>query len=147
MVSLRRFLILDGLDSNSLLAAVTPFVTILGRSAAMMSLSKDATWRCKAMSRRTATRLAWSLCIACLVGLGGYLLLYVLNGTAGLGSTPLLVALTFTVVGALFAVVGALVASRQPGNKVGWLLLAAGLCLAVSLLRRGLRPLCPGHCP
>jgi hypothetical protein len=37
MVSLRRLLILDGLGSNSLLAAVTPFVTILGRSAAMMS--------------------------------------------------------------------------------------------------------------
>jgi hypothetical protein len=89
------------------------------------------------MSRQTAARLAWSLCIACLVGLGGYLLLYVLNGTAGLGSTPLLVALTFAVVGALFAVVGALVASRQPGNKVGWLLLAAGLCLAVSLFGEG----------
>jgi hypothetical protein len=82
----------------------------------------------------TAARLAWSLCVACLVGLGGYLLLYVLNGTAGLGSLPLPAALTFTVVGALFAVVGALVASRQPDNKVGWLLLAAGLCIAVNSL-------------
>jgi hypothetical protein len=58
------------------------------------------------MKAATAARLAWSLCIACLVGLGGYLLLYVLNGTAGLGSTPLPAALTFAVVGALFAVVG-----------------------------------------
>ena len=73
------------------------------------------------MKAATAARLAWSLCIACLMGLGGYLLLYVLNGTAGLGSLPLPAALTFTVVGALFAVVGALVASRQPDNKVGWL--------------------------
>ena len=37
------------------------------------------------MEAATAARLAWSLCIACLVGLGGYLLLDVLNGTAGLG--------------------------------------------------------------
>ena len=86
------------------------------------------------MKAATAARLAWSLCVACLVGLGGYLLLYVLNGTAGLGSLPLPAALTFTVVGALFAVVGALVASRQPDNKVGWLLLAAGLCIAVNSL-------------
>jgi hypothetical protein len=86
------------------------------------------------VTARAAARLAWSLCVACLVGLGGYLLLYVLNGTAGLGSLPLPAALTFTVVGALFAVVGALVASRQPDNKVGWLLLAAGLCIAVNSL-------------
>jgi hypothetical protein len=71
------------------------------------------------MKVATAARPAWSLCVACLVGLGGYLLLYVLNGTAGLGSLPLPAALTFTLVGALFAVVGALVASRQPDNKVG----------------------------
>jgi len=86
------------------------------------------------VTARAAARLAWLLCVACLVGLGGYLLLYVLNGTAGLGSLPLPAALTFTVVGALFAVVGALVASRQPDNKVGWLLLAAGLCIAVNSL-------------
>jgi hypothetical protein len=86
------------------------------------------------MKAATAARLAWSLCVACLVGLGGYLLLYVLNGTAGLGSLPLPAALTFTVVGALFAVVGALVAARQPHNKVGWLLLAASLCIAVNSL-------------
>jgi hypothetical protein len=86
------------------------------------------------MKAATAARLAWSLCVACLVGLGGYLLLYVLNGTAGPGSLPLPAALTFTVVGALSAVVGALVASRQPDNKVGWLLLAGGLCIAVNSL-------------
>jgi hypothetical protein len=72
-----------------------------------------------------AARLAWSLCVACAVGVGGSLLLQVLNGTAGLGSVPLPAALAF-------AVVGALVASRQPDNKVGWLLLAAGLCLALT---------------
>jgi hypothetical protein len=58
------------------------------------------------MKAATAARLAWALCVACLVGLGASLLLQVLNGTAGLGSTPLPVALTFAVVGALFAVGG-----------------------------------------
>jgi hypothetical protein len=37
------------------------------------------------MKAATAARLAWSLCVAGMVGLGGYLLLDVLNGTAGLG--------------------------------------------------------------
>jgi hypothetical protein len=37
------------------------------------------------MKAATAARLAWALCVACLVGLGAYLLLYVLNGTAAWG--------------------------------------------------------------
>jgi hypothetical protein len=78
------------------------------------------------MKAPTAARLAWSLCVACVVGGGGSIVLQVLNGTAGLGSAPLPAALL------AFAIVGALVASRQPGNPVGWLLLAAGLCIAVS---------------
>jgi hypothetical protein len=79
------------------------------------------------MKPSTAARLAWSLCVACAVGVGASLLLQVLNDTAGLGSAPLPAALAF-------AVVGALVASRQPGNPVGWLLLAAGLCIALTSL-------------
>jgi hypothetical protein len=78
------------------------------------------------MKAPTAARLAWSLAVACVVGVGGSLVLQVLNGTAGLGSAPQPAALL------AFAVVGALVASRQPHNPVGWLLLAAGLCIAVA---------------
>jgi uncharacterized membrane protein YeiH len=70
------------------------------------------------MKASMAARLAWSLCVACVVGVGGALVLQVLNGTAGLESVSLPAAVAF-------AVVGALVASRQPRNRVGWLLLAA----------------------
>ena len=55
-------------------------------------------------------------------------MLQVLNGTAGLGSAPLLAALL------AFAVVGGLVASRQPRNPVGWQLLAVGVFMTASLL-------------
>jgi hypothetical protein len=78
------------------------------------------------MKASMAARLAWSLCVGCLVGVGASLVLQLLNGTAGLSSVPLPAALAF-------AMVGALVASRQPHNPVGWLLLAAGLCLAVTI--------------
>jgi hypothetical protein len=78
---------------------------------------------------RTAARLAWSLCAGCVVvGVGGVVVLQVLSGTAGLGSAPLLAALL------AFAVVGGLVASRQPRNPVGWQLLAIGVFMTASLL-------------
>jgi hypothetical protein len=93
----------------------------------MMSLSKDATWRCKAMSRRTAARLAWSLCGGCVVGGCGVVVLQLRNGTSELGWAPLAALLAF-------AVVGGLVASRQPRNSVGWLLLAVALCMTVRLV-------------
>jgi hypothetical protein len=77
------------------------------------------------VTARTAARLAWSLCAGCVVGAGGVVVLQVLNGTAGLGSAPLLAALL------VFAVVGGLVASRQPRNPVGWLLVAVAVCITV----------------
>jgi hypothetical protein len=56
----------------------------------------------------TAARLAWSLCAGCVVGACVVVVLQVLNGLAGLEFAPVLAALQ------AFAVVGGLVASRQP---------------------------------
>src|SRR4029453_10172069 len=79
------------------------------------------------MTARTAARLAWSLCAGCVVGGCGVVVLQLLNGASDLGWEPL---------GALlaFAVVGGLVASRQPRNPVGWLLLVVAVCMTVRLV-------------
>jgi hypothetical protein len=79
------------------------------------------------MTARTAARLAWSLCAGCMVGGGVVVVLQLLNGTSELGWAPLAAVLAF-------AVVGALVAARQPRNSVGWLLLAVALCMTVRLV-------------
>jgi hypothetical protein len=79
------------------------------------------------MTARTAARLAWSLCAGCVVGGGGVVVLQLLNGTSDLGWAPLPALLAF-------AVVGALVAARQPQNSVGWLLLAVAVCMTVRLV-------------
>jgi hypothetical protein len=82
------------------------------------------------MTARTAARLAWSLCTACVVGGCGVVVLQLLNGTSDLGWAPLPALLAF-------AVVGGLVAARQPRNSVGWLLLAVALCMTVRLVGEG----------
>src|SRR5512132_456367 len=82
------------------------------------------------MTARTAARLAWSLCAGCVVGGGGVVVLQLLNGTSDLGWAPLPALLAF-------AVVGALVAARQPRNSVGWLLLAVAVCMTVRLVGEG----------
>ena len=76
------------------------------------------------MTARTAARLAWSLCTGCVVGGGVVVVLQLLNGTSELGWAPLPALLAF-------AVVGGLVASREPRNPVGWLLVAVAVCITV----------------
>jgi len=80
------------------------------------------------VTARTAARLAWSLCAACVAGIGALLVLKVLNGPADLRSAPLLAAPL------AFSVVGALVAARQQRNPVGWQLLAVGVFMTANLL-------------
>ena len=53
------------------------------------------------------------------------MVIQVFNGTVGLGSAPLRASLL------AFAVVGGLVASREPRNPVGWLLVAVAVCITV----------------
>jgi hypothetical protein len=80
------------------------------------------------VTARTAARLAWSLCAASVAGIGGLLVLKVLNGPADLRSAPLVAAPL------AFSVVGALVAARQHRNPVGWQLLAIGVFMTANLL-------------
>jgi hypothetical protein len=79
------------------------------------------------VTARTAARLAWSLCAGCVAGIGGLLVLKVLNGPADLRAAPLVAAPL------AFLVVGALVAARQHRNPVGWQLLAVGVFGTASL--------------
>jgi len=79
------------------------------------------------VSGRTASRFALSLLVVAAVLTSAILLLGLARGSAGRG-------LTFTGGGffwfvnlLLFLPVGALVASRHPGNPVGWLMCAIGL--------------------
>jgi signal transduction histidine kinase len=76
-------------------------------------------------------RLPWSLCAfsAVLVALGGFLL--ILNLPAA-GFYPYW--LNNAVAAVAFSTVGALIASRRPGNPIGWLFGAAGLLYAVMAL-------------
>jgi hypothetical protein len=98
-----------------------------GMHGAPLGAMDDRLSRQADVKARTAARLAWSLSAGCVVGAGGYVMLQALNGTANLGSAPLLAGLAF-------AVVGGLVASRQPRNPVGWLLVAVALCITVQLV-------------
>jgi hypothetical protein len=75
----------------------------------------------------TATRLAWSLCVACVAGTIGGIMLAVLNRHSHLRDVAMALALLS------YPVVGALIAARQPRNLVGWVLCAAGLCFTLQL--------------
>lgn len=76
---------------------------------------------------RAAARLAWSLCAGCIAGICGLVVLKALNGGTDLWSMPLVAAPL------AFSVVGALVASRQRRNPVGWQLLAVGVFMTANL--------------
>lgn len=86
------------------------------------------------MSVRSTARLAWVLCAVALGLLATSVVLAITNGLRssddwGTGAYPLLVCIP----GATFPVVGALIASRRPGNAVGWVCLAIGLGIGAQL--------------
>jgi hypothetical protein len=78
------------------------------------------------MSTRTATRLAWALCVLSLALTALSLLLLVLNLSQP--NTHLYAPwLDNTLTAVFYPAVGAIVASRRPQNPVGWLLCLYGL--------------------
>jgi hypothetical protein len=94
------------------------------------------------MSRRTASRLAWSLCalsVALLVG--GVALARTVRSTAlelpygSVGAASSFV-LTLAIV-LTFSVVGAIVASRHPRNTIGWIFCTVGLEAGLGSLAGG----------
>jgi hypothetical protein len=78
--------------------------------------------------------MAWSLCaISVALSLGGAVLAAVMSFRTlpGAAHHPLTMALILSPVALAWAVVGALVGSRRPGNQIAWLYWAIGLGLAL----------------
>jgi hypothetical protein len=89
------------------------------------------------MNRRIASWLAWLLGLLSVALIVASAVLLVLNkpsqivegaGVWGTANAPFI----FLVIALDFTLVGALVASRRPGKPIGWISLAAGLALALS---------------
>ncbi len=79
--------------------------------------------------------MAWSLCLLCVALLGAGVVLLRLNGSysdVGTWGTENLL-FVFPVVILAFAFVGALISSRLPDNPVGWVCLAIGLTLTLTI--------------
>jgi hypothetical protein len=108
------------------------------------------------MSTRATSRLAWALAALSVVLFLAAVALQIATlpvrspsswGTGGI-STPLWALLPFLP----FPIVGALIASRRPGNPVGWICLAAGITwmlgmVSGSYVLYGLRMARPGSIP
>src|SRR5829696_4016587 len=79
--------------------------------------------------------LAWSLCALSLTSVIVWASFRVLNSPTptGVYQTPLPVEVWGLLVFVLFTTIGALVASRQPKNTVGWILCALGLLFTSSV--------------
>jgi hypothetical protein len=75
------------------------------------------------MSGRTAGRVAWGLWALTVLAVAPTLLLASVNGPSSARNSAV-VALVILA----FSTVGALVASRRPGNPIGWLFLAGATC-------------------
>jgi hypothetical protein len=83
------------------------------------------------MSTRTASKLAWGLCVLSLALTALSLLLFILNLSHP--NTHLYEPwLDNTLTAVFYPTVGALVASRRPENPVGWLLCLYGLAISIS---------------
>ncbi len=82
------------------------------------------------MRSRTASRLAWSVCLLSLALSACAAALAVLNGDD-------IEAVSFPLALTSSALVGGLVASRRPENPIGWFFLGGAVCLALSGVAAG----------
>jgi signal transduction histidine kinase len=76
----------------------------------------------RARFAQRAVLLAWGIGVGCLVGIAASLILLTLDWRAI--DSPSTALLEFFLQAAIVGTLGALIAVRQPGNRVGWLLLA-----------------------
>ena len=99
-----------------------------------MSIGQSDAVRNPRISARTATWLAWSLWVACVVLIALALLLDFLTDYVPLLSGERLgpgLAVLAGVLSLAYPTVGALIASRLPTNLIGWLFFGLGLLYAV----------------
>jgi hypothetical protein len=83
------------------------------------------------MSDRNATRLAWLLCLLCVVGATIGLALWLIDSGAQLGLLELVTAIVGWHWGMPvgFSLLAALLVTRQPRNRIGWLLILPAIAL------------------
>ena len=91
------------------------------------------------MSPRSASRLAWSLWALSLASAVMSAVFRSLNlgASTEVYQDPLVFDVWFLLVSLSFATVGALVASRQPKNAIGWIFCALGVCNSLALASQG----------
>src|SRR5215212_4725763 len=87
------------------------------------------------MSRRPTVWLAWSLCALSMASVIVWALFRILNSptSTGINQTQLPFEIWELLLFVSFAAVGALVASRQPKNTIGWIFCAMGLSFTSSV--------------
>ncbi len=85
------------------------------------------------MSDRNATRLAWLLSLLCIAGATVTLVLWLMDSGAQLGLLELVTAIIGWHWGmpVVFSLLAALLVSRRPRNRIGWLLILPALALGV----------------
>jgi hypothetical protein len=85
-------------------------------------------------SHRAAAWFAWSLWALSLAAIAASVAFQVLNASTPTAATrgPVVLGIGFVLVFVSFATVGALVASRQPANLIGWIFCALGLFLPLA---------------
>jgi hypothetical protein len=91
------------------------------------------------MSSRVSARLAWSVwALSAAFALLSVPLYWSTSPSVVLLGVPQIVAvLALAALVLAFSTVGALIVARRPGNRVGWILCAAGLTIAATMLASG----------